>query len=98
MKTIDIMNKIVNEQEIPDHFKIVDFDFYKDELPLPEIFEKLYYDDIGLLDDVEVIISPEDRIQKAIEYTEKRKTLNWYADGVFVEELLDILKGEDNDK
>lgn len=28
---------------------------------------------------------------RAIEYIEERKTLNWYADGVFVEELLNIL-------
>ena len=35
------------------------------------------------------------RIDKAIEYTEERKHLNWYADGVFVDELLNILRGED---
>lgn len=37
------------------------------------------------------------RCQLAIEYIEERKTLNWYADGVFVEELLDILKGGNNE-
>lgn len=93
MKTIDIMNKIVNEQEVPDHFKIVDFDFYKDESPLPEIIEKLYYDDIGLLDDVEVIISPEDRIQKAIDYI-KSQMKEEYIHTDYVYEMLKILKGD----
>lgn len=37
------------------------------------------------------------RIDKAIEYIEKRKNLNWYADGVFVYELLNILQGVDKE-
>ena len=37
----------------------------------------------------------ENRIDKAIEYIEERKKLNWYADGVFVYELLNILQGSD---
>lgn len=35
------------------------------------------------------------RNEKAIEYIEERKNLNWYADGVFVYELLNILNGGD---
>ena len=35
--------------------------------------------------------------KKAIEYIEERKNLNWYADGVFVYELLNILRGEDDE-
>ena len=35
-----------------------------------------------------------ERIDKAIEYIEERKNLNWYADGVFVYELLKILGGD----
>lgn len=37
----------------------------------------------------------QDRIDKAIEYIEERKKLNWYADGVFVYELLNILQGSE---
>lgn len=39
----------------------------------------------------------EELINKAIEYIEKRKNLNWYADGVFVYELLNILQGVDKE-
>ena len=35
------------------------------------------------------------RNEKAIEYIKERKDLNWYADGVFVYELLNILEGGD---
>lgn len=35
------------------------------------------------------------RNEKAREYIEERKNLNWYADGVFVYELLNILNGDD---
>ena len=34
------------------------------------------------------------KVDKAIEYIEERKNLNWYADGVFVYELLNILRGD----
>ena len=37
------------------------------------------------------------KVNKAIEYIEKRKNLNWYADGVFVYELLNILQGVDKE-
>lgn len=35
------------------------------------------------------------RNEKAVEYIEERKNLSWYADGVFVYELLNILQGDD---
>ena len=35
------------------------------------------------------------RIGKAIEYIEERKKLNWYADGIFVYELLKLLGGDE---
>ena len=38
------------------------------------------------------------RCKKAIEYIEERKNLNWYADGVFVDELLNILNGGEEDE
>ena len=38
-----------------------------------------------------------DRIEEAIEYIEERKNLNWYAEGVFVYELLNILQGVDKE-
>lgn len=38
-----------------------------------------------------------ERIDKAIEYIEERKNLNWYAEGVFVYELLNILQGVDKE-
>lgn len=37
------------------------------------------------------------RCEEAIEYIEERKNLNWYADGVFVDELLNILNGGEKD-
>jgi len=37
------------------------------------------------------------KVDKAIEYIEERKNLNWYADGVFVYELLNILQGVDKE-
>lgn len=37
------------------------------------------------------------RNSKAREYIEERKNLNWYADGVFVYELLNILQGSDKE-
>lgn len=37
------------------------------------------------------------KVDKAIEYIEERKKLNWYADGVFVYELLNILQGVDEE-
>lgn len=46
---------------------------------MKEIFESVY----------------KQRNEKAIEYIEERKNLNWYADGVFVYELLNILQGGD---
>ena len=45
----------------------------------------------------EVLEIYKQRNKKAIEYIEKRKNLNWYADGVFVYELLNILQGEENE-
>lgn len=36
-------------------------------------------------------------IEQAIDYIEKRKNLNWYAEGVFVYELLNILQGDDKE-
>lgn len=45
--------------------------------------------------DYEEKIKYKSRNEKAIEYIEERKNLNWYADGVFVYELLNILNGGD---
>lgn len=44
---------------------------------------------------MKAFIVEHNRNEKAIEYIKERKNLNWYADGVFVYELLNILKGDD---
>ena len=36
-------------------------------------------------------------IDKAIEYIEKNKHLNWYTESCYTKELLDILNGEDKE-
>ena len=64
---------------------------------LQEKYKRLRNDYGRLMQDNAYTLELEQRIDKAIEYIEERKTLNWYADGIFVWELLNILQGEDNE-
>lgn len=49
------------------------------------------------IDEEDNLIDYKSRNEKAIRYIEERKNLNWYADGVFVYELLNILNGSDEE-
>lgn len=80
---------------------------YKKIFEAKERFSKIMPDDTDFIilskadydrqqEDIELTaIKLKSRNEKAIEYIEERKNLNWYADGVFVYELLNILNGGD---
>jgi hypothetical protein len=43
----------------------------------------------------EILIELQQRIDKAIEYIEKNKHLNWYVESCYISDLLKLLKGEE---
>ena len=68
---------------------------------LVETLEKLNKENTILRQNSQYLVKQKDELEevinKAIEYIEERKKLNWYADGVFVYELLNILQGVDKE-
>lgn len=77
----------------------VEYTFYKillilKELNVCDIDEKEHNNEFKIWkDERHQLLDYKSRCEKAIEYINERKNLNWYADGVFVEELLNILNG-----
>jgi len=54
--------------------------------------EKVKEEYIKSLDKLDVL---DNRIDKAIEYIEKNKHLNWYVESCYISDLLKLLKGEE---
>ena len=91
-----LLNYITNLQKENEKLKKIEYKFFY----CSEDEESVTLDDylkIGneLYDCEEKLKDYKQRNEKAVEYIEERKNLNWYAEGVFVYELLNILQGGD---